>query len=335
MRIADLTNPPWAGQGSQSVDRHLSVRTASRLRAAIAGALLGLTALALLAPPSADAGISYLVFHGTRSQPVIALTFDDGWSVSNTQRIFDILQRRKVKATFFPYARAVLAAPSLWRKIAAAGYPIANHTYDHAQLTRLSGASIRWELTEARKTIEKVTGKPMVRVYRPPYGAYNATVQREAAAAGFPTTIMWDVSAADTAQHSSWSSIQRRALTGVNGSIVLMHCGPAVTPAILDAVITGYQRRGFRFVTIPELLGSRLAPWPTGTPKPTVTPTPSASPTPVELPTASPGPSGEPTPNPSLPAGEPPAPAPAEPAPGLNAKTAELPSRAAPRHCPL
>ena len=271
-----------------------------RLRAALAAALLGLAVLTLV-PPPADAGTSYLVFHGTRSRPVIALTFDDGWSVSNTGRIFEILQRRKVMATFFPYARAVLAAPSLWRRIAAAGYPIANHTYSHAQLTRLSPSGIRWELTEARKTIERVTGKPMVRVYRPPYGAYNAVVQREAAAAGFPTTVMWDISSADTAQHSSWSSIQRRALSGSNGSILLMHCGPAVTPAILDAVITGYQKRGFRFVTIPELLGSKMAPWPTSSPRPSPTPTPSASPTPPGEPTPTPGPTetATPTPGPS------------------------------------
>lgn len=280
-------------------------RPVLRLRIAVAAAVVGLAVLTLVPPPT-DAGTMYLVFHGTRAQPVIALTFDDGWSVSNTQRIFDILRRRKVKATFFPYARAVLAAPSLWRKIAAAGYPIGNHTYDHAQLTLLSPARIRWELTEARKTIERVTGKPMVRVYRPPYGAYNATVEREAAAAGFPTTVMWDVTSADTAQHSSWSSIQRRALTGGNGSIILMHCGPSVTPAILDGVISGYQARGFRFVTIPELLGSKMAPWPTPTPKPTPTPTPSPTPAPAQ----SAGPSAEPTP--AAPPWETPTPAPSE-----------------------
>ena len=291
------------------MDRVPTAPPGLRLRVAIAAALVGLAVLTVV-PPPADAGTSYLIFHGTRARPVIALTFDDAWSVSNTQRIFDILQRRKVKATFFPYARAVLGAKSLWRRIAAAGYPIGNHTYNHAKLTSLSPAGIRNELITARRTIEGVTGRPMLRVYRPPGGAYNATVQREAAAAGFPTTVMWDISSADTARHSSWSSIQRRALSGSNGSIVLMHCGPAVTPAILDAVITGYQKRGFRFVTIPELLGSRVAPWPTSPPKPTPTPTltptpapsasPSEEPTPTPLPSETPtlGPTGTATPTP-------------------------------------
>ena len=293
------------------MDRVPIAPPAVRLRVAIAAALVGLAVLTVV-PPPADAGTSYLIFHGTRARPVIALTFDDAWSVSNTQRIFDILQRRKVKATFFPYARAVLGAKSLWRKIAAAGYPIGNHTYNHARLTRLSPSAIRGELTKAREAIERVTGRPMLRVYRPPGGAYNATVQREAAAVGFPTTVMWDVSAADTAQHSSWSSIQRRALSGSNGSIVLMHCAFAVTPAILDAVITGYQKRGFQFVTIPELLGSKMAPWPTNPPKPTPTPTPTPTPapsaSPSEEPTPTPLPSESPTPGPTETATPPPEP---------------------------
>jgi len=301
-------------------------RSAARLRVAVAVTLVGLAILTVV-PPPADADTSYLIFHGTRARPVIALTFDDAWSFSNTQRIFDILQRRKVKATFFPYGRAVLGAQPLWRKIAAAGYPIGNHTYNHARLTRLSPSAIRGELTKARETIERVTGRPMLRVYRPPGGAYNATVQREAAAVGFPTTVMWDVTAADTAQHSSWSSIQRRALSGSNGSIVLMHCAFAVTPAILDAVITGYQKRGFQFVTIPELLGSKMAPWPTNPPKPTPTPTPTPSASPSEEPTPTPLPSESPTPGPTETATPTPVPSetPPWPDPALAVSGAALP----------
>jgi peptidoglycan-N-acetylglucosamine deacetylase len=280
-------------------------RRRRRLRAGLPSlAVLLALLLCVIRAPSLDAGTLTVVSHGSRAAPVIALTFDDGYSPTQTRRIFAILTQQHVMATFFPYGRSVAAAPQLWRSIAAAGYPIANHTMTHAQLTNLSRAQIRWELTTARQTIERITGKPMVRVYRPPYGAYNATVQQEAAAVGFATTIMWDVTSADTAQHSSAASIQRRALTGTNGTILLMHCGPAVTPTILEGVIRGYRARGFRFVTIPELLGARLAPWPTSTPKPTATPTPpSASPSTSPSPTDSgepfPTPSGSPSPTPA------------------------------------
>jgi peptidoglycan/xylan/chitin deacetylase (PgdA/CDA1 family) len=293
----------------------------SRARALAAG-VLAMLLVVLAAPDNLDASATYLVYHGSRARPVIALTFDDGWSASSTQRIFEILQRRHVAATFFPYARAVQSAPSLWRRIALAGYPIANHTTTHADLTHLSPSSIRWEIATARQVVEKITGRPMLRVYRPPYGAYNATVQREAAAAGFGTTVMWDLSSADTARHSGWSSIQRRALTGSNGSIVLMHCGPAVTPAILDAVISGYQARGFRFVTVAELLGPKMAPWPgvspSPSPTPTASPTSTTSPTPSSTPCPPEGPCPAPpavSPTPAPPPWESPAPSPS-PSPG-------------------
>jgi len=264
--------------------------------------------LLVVSSSTAAAGSAGVVYSGSRTARVVALTFDDGWSAENTRRIFDILRRRHVMATFFPYARAVTGAPALWKAIAAAGYPIANHTTNHPDLTTLPGWRVRAELETARTTIERITGRPMVRVFRPPYGAWNATVLQEAAAAGFVTAVLWDVSSADTAQHSSWGSIARAAMRGTNGSIVLMHGGPDVTPAILDSVITSYASRGFKFVTIPELLGSKRAPWPTPTPRKTPKPTlplcrpspvPSVEPSPdvTASPDATPGPDTSPAPD--------------------------------------
>ncbi len=277
----------------------------ARIGLAVAVAVAGLLVVAASSP--AAAGTAGVVYSGSGTARVVALTFDDGWSAENTRRIFDILRRRHVMATFFPYARAVAGAPALWKAIAVAGYPIANHTTNHPDLTTLPAWRVRAELETARTTIERITGRPMVRVFRPPYGAWNAMVLHEAAAAGFVTAVLWDVSSADTAQHSSWGSIARAAMRGGNGSIVLMHGGPDVTPAILDSVITSYASRGFRFVTIPQLLGSKRAPWPTPTPvktpkptlpicKPTPSPsgTPAASTSPTPESSATPGASGSP-----------------------------------------
>ena len=42
---------------------------------------------------------------------------------------------------------------------------------------------------------------------------------------------------------------------GSNGSILLTHGGPAVTPTILPTIVAYYRRRGFEFVTLSKLLG--------------------------------------------------------------------------------
>lgn len=199
-----------------------------------------------------------LIYRGAHDMPVVALTFDDGYSPSNCAKILDVLERRHVAATFFPYAWAVGAAPAFWRRVAAAGYPIANHTTSHPDMTRLSLAEATSQITRARRAIEKITGHEMIRVFRPPYGAWNKTVIEAARDAGFPTVLLWDVDTRDWSRSATSSSVLRAALRGGKGSVILMHCGPSVTPAILDKVISGYQKRGFGFVTVPQLLSGEV-----------------------------------------------------------------------------
>ena len=199
-----------------------------------------------------------VVYHGARDKPVVALTFDDGYSVSNCGKILDILERRKVQATFFPYARAVRGAPAFWRRVADAGYPIGNHSTTHPNMTDLSLEEATAEISRARTIIERVTGEPMLRVFRPPYGAWDKTVIEAARAAGFPTVLLWDVDDLDWSRTTSRSAMLRAALRGRNGSVVLMHCGPSTTPKILEKVIDGYQERGFGFVTVPQLLSGKV-----------------------------------------------------------------------------
>lgn len=225
-----------------------------RPRPALLAGLLAVTLL-LGSPPTVGARSSATVVrHGSRAQPVVALTFDDGWSSTNTWRIFEILEAEQVPATFFPVAPVVARDPELWRAIAAAGFPIGNHTKNHPDLRRLPDWRIRAELNVARATIEQVTGQPMLPVFRPPDGLWNARVLSQAAAAGYPTLLLWDVDTGDW-QNPPPSIVAARALAGRDGSIVLMHASLANTPAALRAIIAGYRARGFRFVTVGQLLG--------------------------------------------------------------------------------
>jgi peptidoglycan/xylan/chitin deacetylase (PgdA/CDA1 family) len=215
------------------------------------------------------------VFHGRRDQRLIALTIDDGWSPGRTRAIFDVFQRMGVAATFFPYAEAAERDPGLWRAIADAGYPIGNHTRSHPFMTSLGPDARAAELIEARSMIETMIGRPMLPVFRPPYGAYDPALVALAAKTGFPTVLMWDTSDADTSRQATPDQLVAAALRGQAGSVILAHGGPALTPLILPAVIARYRALGFRFVTVPELLGLKgpLAPIPgpllVGTSRPT------------------------------------------------------------------
>ena len=187
------------------------------------------------------------------SERVVALTFDDGWHPGRCEEIVDILVQTGVPATWFPNAVFVRDAPALWRRVAER-FPIGNHTTHHRALRGLPLKELRHEIRSDERHLESVTGRPMSKLLRPPYGVYDRRVLREAGRLGYETVVLWDVSADDTSRRSTDRRAARLASRGRPGSIVLMHCGPAVTPRILPIVIARYACAGFRFATVEELL---------------------------------------------------------------------------------
>ena len=191
--------------------------------------------------------------HGARTSKVVALTFDDGYDSPNVERILRFLVAHRVNATFFPTARAVETAPTTWQKVAAAGFPIANHTYHHASL---KGVCYEKQLAELNKAKTVVAGQtlPMQGYMRPPYEEFDMNTRLAAAAAGEPYVVLWDVDTFD------WTGVSRltiasRALQGKSGSIILMHTSPHSTPAALGRIVTRFRDRGYSFVTVGQLLG--------------------------------------------------------------------------------
>ena len=219
-------------------------------------ALLAAPIALLLAATPVMAGYATTVRHVVTDQKVIALTFDDGWSPSRALQIDSILQQYGATGTFLPYANAADDAPSTWRYLAK-HYPIADHTTTHRKLTTLGAATVYWEIDNARKVIEGITGRPLVRIFRPPYMAYNDTVRYEAYRAGFKIMALWSVDSGDTAGLSD-TQVYNHAIAGNKGGIVLFHAGPAVTIRVLPKVLAYYKSHGFIFVTLPKLLG---IPW--------------------------------------------------------------------------
>jgi peptidoglycan/xylan/chitin deacetylase (PgdA/CDA1 family) len=220
-----------------------------------AAAVLLVLAFGVGGVAAADPADPAVVTHGPRDEKVVALTFDDGWSTPRCQKILETLVAHKVPATFLPNAMYVRRSPAFWRRVAQLGFPIGNHTTNHRDLTELSGAAVYKEINRDRRIVEQVTGVPMVRVMRPPFGAYNKRTIKQAADAGFPTLLLWDTTSKDTSRRASERAMIKAALSGRKGSIVVLHCGPKATPRILPKIIAGYRGRGFRFVTIPALLG--------------------------------------------------------------------------------
>jgi peptidoglycan-N-acetylglucosamine deacetylase len=214
--------------------------------------LVALLLLVVAAAPTSAAGI-HVVRHGPRTANQIALTIDDGWNTPNCRAMLAILERERVPATWFPIGMYVKAHASFWREVARLGYPIGNHTQHHEDLSKLSYQQQLDEIVRARNTMASV-GIPMVPIIRPPFGAWNKDTLIAAEAAGYSEFLIWDTSVADSSRGTDTSHLHA-ATRGRPGSIVLMHCGPDMTVRVLPKIIASYRSRGYRFVTVPQLLG--------------------------------------------------------------------------------
>lgn len=184
----------------------------------------------------------------------VALTFDDGPS-SYTGAILDTLKKYHASATFFTLGNQVSSFPLAMQRAVAEGHVIANHTWDHQDLTRLGPRDIRDEMSTQ---IDGVTGKklPAPKLFRPPYGAVNDQVVAEARHQGM-LTVLWSVDTNDYKLPAP-EAMTAQVLAEVQpGAIVLMHDGGGdrtTTSDALPMIIKGLRKAGYKMVTVPQLL---------------------------------------------------------------------------------
>jgi peptidoglycan-N-acetylglucosamine deacetylase len=207
--------------------------------------------------------LGYPLFNGNTHLPEIALTFDDGPNPYYTPQVLAILQKYGVKATFFDVGYLVADYPSIVRQEYNGGNIVANHSWSHPVLTYLSTHAILSQLTSTTKAIKAAIGvRPTF--FRPPYGATNNIVLTQARNLGY-TTVLWDGSAGDW-KLPGVGVITSKLLSYVrDGAILLLHDGGgnrAQTVAALPTIITTLENRGYKFVTIQQLVDDLVGPTP-------------------------------------------------------------------------
>lgn len=202
-------------------------------------------------PVGCTGGRAGLAFNGPRSRRVVALTFDDGPS-SYTPGFLNVLRREHVHATFFEVGQEIAGRTATLRRILREGDEIGNHTMHHDLYPGYA------DLAATSARIEAATHfRPCL--FRPPYGAVNSSVVAAAGRAGM-RTIAWDVDPQDWATPGTGAIYSRVVSATRPGSIVLMHDGGgnrSETLAALPSIVDTLRARGYRFVTVSELLGQR------------------------------------------------------------------------------
>lgn len=188
----------------------------------------------------------------------VALTFDDGPG-PKTPELLDILAKEKVPATFMLVGRAVKTYPDIVAREVKEGHVLANHTWSHPQLTKISDSKINKEISSTLEAIKKAVPNAEVNLTRPPYGAFNSRVTA-ALKSLKQSVILWDVDTLDWKNRNPQSVLEQVKKQTKAGSIILMHdIHPTTVQAVPD-IIKHLRSQGYTLVTVPELYGGTMTP---------------------------------------------------------------------------
>ena len=180
--------------------------------------------------------------------PVVYLTFDDGPHPVHTTEVLDVLRRYGVRATFFVVGAMVQRFPHLLNRVLLEGHTVANHTWNHENLAKLSGEAIDRTLERT----QDILGANATACMRPPYGALDDLARQRSEEHGLDV-IMWSASANDWLDLSAETIADRIVAGSVDGGIILMHDGGgdrSRTVQGLDMALQRLSDQGIRFEPI-------------------------------------------------------------------------------------
>lgn len=183
-----------------------------------------------------------------KDKKLLALTFDDGPSVSTTKKLLDGLRERDAKVTFFVVGNRVKQHPEIVKKAYDDGHSIGSHTYSHKNLKNLTDKELKREIDRANNEIEEAIGKTTT-IVRPPYGEYDKRVINTSGM----TFILWSVDPQDWKYRDADIVYKHIIDNAKDGSIILLHdlYGTSVDAALM--AIDTLLEEGYAFVSLEEL----------------------------------------------------------------------------------
>jgi peptidoglycan/xylan/chitin deacetylase (PgdA/CDA1 family) len=210
------------------------------------------------APPAA-----VVVYRGDPSRRTVGLTFDAGSDAGHAAEILDTLASNRITATFGITGRFAESFPEVVRRVATEGHRIVNHSYDHPSFTGTSTGTVTLtaeqraaQLRRAEAAIRAAAGLGSDGWFRPPFGDIDAGVERDVAAAGWPTILMWTVDSLGWQGIGADAVVARCLERAEPGAIYLFHVGQAADDAAaLQRIIDGLRAAGYGFETVVQMIG--------------------------------------------------------------------------------
>ncbi|MGG4144600.1 polysaccharide deacetylase family protein [Paenibacillus algorifonticola] len=197
--------------------------------------------------------------NGPRHKKEVALTFDDAPDPRITPAILDILAKHHVQATFFLVGTRAEKHPEIVKRIHREGHVIGNHSYNHKVMSKLSPNDFHRQVWRTDAIISRIIPYHP-HFFRPPYGEMQPGQVAWAKNNGY-IVVNWDVDSADWKNNPTSTVILRNMHKTLRpGSIILQHAGGGTAQSLsgtieaLPQLIASLQQKGYRIVTLPELL---------------------------------------------------------------------------------
>lgn len=188
-------------------------------------------------------------------EKTVYLTFDLGYENENVKSILDTLKDEDVKATFFLLRHTVVNGKNL-SQIVEDGHLCANHTSHHKDMTKMQDMnSFSAELEGLERDFERVTGKTLEKIYRPPCGAFSEQTLAWAKELGYKT-VFWSLAYADWDEKNQMSpdAAMNKLMSRMhNGAVILLHPTSSTNAKILPDFIKTLKKQGYSFKTLNEL----------------------------------------------------------------------------------
>jgi peptidoglycan-N-acetylglucosamine deacetylase len=193
------------------------------------------------------------------SEPVVALTFDDGPDADATPAVLDALEAAGARATFFLVGEQIEAHPDIARDVIARGHEAAIHGMRHPAHPQLSDDAAREEVLRGHEAVAALGVEP--RFYRPPYGLFGDGSFEACRELGLEP-VYWSAWGMD------WETISPERIAELvlpdlaSGAIVLLHDSaryahrPSAAPTVdaVSLIADAARARGLAVTTVSDAL---------------------------------------------------------------------------------
>ncbi|HEX5177189.1 MAG TPA: polysaccharide deacetylase family protein, partial [Chthoniobacteraceae bacterium] len=170
-----------------------------------------------------------------------------------TPELLDILAQHHIHATFFVIGKNAAEHPEILQRAVREGHEIGNHSWSHPALGKMRDEGVRAELQKTDDAIRSAIGVRPV-LMRPPYGSITARQKRWINSEFGSRIILWDVDPLDWKRPGPAVVTGRIVRETRPGSIILSHDIHPGTIQAMPGTFDQLQAKGFKFVTVSELI---------------------------------------------------------------------------------